>query len=140
MQRSFIRSSAKPSNFAELEGLISLPSHVTEKVLTFLSWFFEPNRTYQSYQQHICCNISYQVQWCSNIGWLCETVFYILMHESTPYFFIFPFFEIFRGAFAPLAPHMAPPLVVQMYMLFFHMWKEINVMLHDLYHVLPKEI
>ena len=24
-----------------------------------------------------------------------------LMHENTPYFFIFPFFEIFRGAFAP---------------------------------------
>ena len=27
-----------------------------------------------------------------------------LMHENTPYFLIFPFFEIFRGAFAPLAP------------------------------------
>ena len=25
------------------------------------------------------------------------------MHENTPYFFIFPFFEIFRGLF-PLAP------------------------------------
>ena len=26
------------------------------------------------------------------------------MHENTPYFLIFPFFEIFTGAFAPLAP------------------------------------
>ena len=26
------------------------------------------------------------------------------MHENTPYFFIFPFFEMFRGAFAPLPP------------------------------------
>ena len=35
------------------------------------------------------------------------------MHENTPYFLIFPFFEIFRGAFAPLAPpppHGAAPV------------------------------
>ena len=32
-----------------------------------------------------------------------------LMHENTPYFFIFPFLEIFRGAFAPLPPYGATP-------------------------------
>ena len=33
-----------------------------------------------------------------------------VMHENTPYFFHFPFFEIFRGAFASLAPpHGAAP-------------------------------
>ena len=28
----------------------------------------------------------------------------ILMHENTPYFNFFPFFETFRGAVAPPAP------------------------------------
>ena len=31
------------------------------------------------------------------------------MHENAPYFFIFPFLEIFRGAFAPLAPYGTAP-------------------------------
>ena len=33
-----------------------------------------------------------------------------LMHENTPYYFLFPPFEIFLGAFAPPCPPMAPPL------------------------------
>ena len=32
-----------------------------------------------------------------------------LMHENTPYFLIFPFFEIFRGAFAPLPLYGTAP-------------------------------
>ena len=32
------------------------------------------------------------------------------MHENTPYFFIFPFFEMFRGDFSPaFAPLPLPP-------------------------------
>ena len=43
------------------------------------------------------------------------------MHENTPYIFNLPFFEIFRGAFAPLAPPMAPPLFQRIF------WKNFNL-------------
>ena len=48
----------------------------------------------------------------SSLKMIEKLILITLMLENTPYFLIFPFFEILRGAFAPLAhpPPMAPPL------------------------------